>query len=302
VLQTAIELFHQQLLASIREGNTNQCTLTLVLSASIHLDPFQALGTGTWGFLWITEILNSRYTEDERYRMASHVVQLLGNHFSSADPEHPLDVQPTWIPPLVGFLLLYERFYTPGSPPYPRSITLHIISTIPFGTALLPLLTLALSPAHPLQSRSSTLKVFHRTMSGWFSQMGNVLDGDLEKFLQAVGDPFQFTPDPPLQDGQLADAADYDPMMVVVILIEFALSDLWRNHLRDSNFTSCEKTMSTEEGRRTVHELMVAHVWPDALRTPPNVVAAIARLEELQCSNTARVVRAWAQTAGLSVG
>ena len=54
--------------------------------------------------------------------------------------------------------------------------------------------------------------------------MENVLGGDLEKFLQAVGDPFQFTPDPPLQDGQLADAADYDPMMVVVILIEFALS------------------------------------------------------------------------------
>jgi len=255
------------------------------------------MGTGTLGFLWITEILNSRYSEGERYRMVSQVMQLLGNHFDSTDPEHPLEVQSTWIPPLVGFLSLYEGFCSADSPPHPRSITLRILSTATHFSTILPLLTLALLPAHPLQSRCSTLKIFHRSMSEWFSQKENVPDGDIESLLRAVGDPFQFALDPPLHDGRPVDAVDYDPMMVVVILIEFALSDPWRDHLRDSNFTSSEETTSTEEGRRAVLGYMVAHAWPESLRTPPNVIAAIRRLKELECLNTAEVVIAWARTA-----
>jgi len=250
------------------------------------------------GFLWITEILNSRYPEDGRYRMASQVMQLLGKHFDSMDPEYPIDVQPAWIPPLVDFLSLYEKFYPVDSPLYPRSIALHILSaTTHFSTTVLPLLTLALSPTHPLQSRSSALKVFHRSMSGWFSQ--NVPNGDIENLLRAVGDPFKFTPDPPLHDGRPVDAVDYDPVMVVVTLIEFALSDRWRSHLRDSNYTSCEVTTSTEEGRRAVLGCMVAHAWPESLRTPPDVIAAIRCLEELQYLNMVEVVVAWARTAGV---
>jgi len=299
-LREAIGLFHKRLLLSIAGGNADQHALTLVLSALVHLDPFQVTDTEERGFSWITEILSSKYPEDERYRMASKVVQLLGKHFDSTDPEHPLDVQYTWIPPLVGFLSLYERFYSADSPSYPRSIALRILSTTThFSTTILPLLTLALSPTHPLQSRSSTLKVFHRSMFGWFSQKENVPDGDIESLLQAVGDPFKFIPDPPLHDGRPVDAVDYDPVMVVVILIEFALSNLWRDHLRDSNFTSCEETTSTEEGRRAVLGHMVAHAWPESLCTPSNVIAAIRGLEELQCSNTAEVVIVWARTVGV---
>jgi len=258
------------------------------------------MGTGTLGFLWITQILNSRYSEGERYRMASQVVQLLGKHFDSVEPEHPISVQPAWIPPLMDFLLLHERFYTTDSPPYPGSIALHIPlspGSAQFGIKILSILASALSSTHPPQSRSWALKVFHRFMSGWFSQ--NVPDGDIEKLLRAVGDPLRFTPDPPLHDGRPVDTVDYDPVMVVVILIEFALSDRWRNHLHDSNFTSFENTMSTEQGRRAILGCMVAHAWPESLRTSPNVIAAIRHLEMLPCPNTANFVTMWAQAAGV---
>jgi len=306
----AINLFHQQFLLSIREGNAGQRALTLVLSALVHLDPFQVTGAGKWVFLWITEILNSKYPEDERYRMASQVVQLLGNHFCSMDPEHPLDVQPAWIPPLLDFLLLCEKFYTTDSPPYPGSTALYILSNSPgsahLNTTILPILTSTLSPTHPLQSRSSALKAFHRFIPGWFSsQMENIPEKDLDELLQAVGDPFQFTSDPPLDDRQPMDAANYNPMLAVVVLIGFASSDLWRNHLRRSNFTSCEEIVSTEEGLRTAFRSMTdtaAHVLPEFLSNPSKVTAAIRRLEELQCSSTAGVVAAWAQTAGASGG
>jgi len=262
------------------------------------------MGTGERGFLWITEILNSRYPEGECYRIASQVVQLLGNHFYSKDLEHPIDVQPAWIPPLVGFLSLHERLYTTDSPSYPGCIALRILSasrgSAHFGATILPFLTLALLPTHHHQSRSSALKVFHRFMSGWFSpQMENILDRDLENLLQAVGDPFQFTTDLPLQDGRPVGTADPEPTMAAVVLIKFASSDLWRNHLRRSNFTSCEEITSTEVGRRTVLGCMTAHTWPEFLCTPPKVIAAIRRLEELQCSNTAEVVIMWARTAGV---
>jgi len=303
-LREAIKLCHDRLLFSIREGNAGQNTLALVLSALVHLDPFQVKDTEERGFLWITEILNSTYPEDEHYRLASQVVHLLGKRFDSADPERPLNVQPTWVTPLVGFLSLYEKFHTIDSPPYPGSVAIRILSTNPgsadFCTKLLPILTLALSPTHPLQSRSSALKLFHMFMSGWFSpQMESVLDKDLDDLLQAVGDPFQSTTDLPLQDAKAVGTADREPMMAAVVLIGFASSDLWGNHLRRSNFTSCEEIMSTEEGRRTVLECMAACVWSEFLCTPSKVIAAIRRLEELQCSNTAEVVIMRARTSGV---
>jgi hypothetical protein len=50
---------------------------------------------------------------------------------------------------------------------------------------------------------------------------------------------------------------DYEPMMVEVVLIEFASSALWGGHLRGLNFGSCEEFLSTEEGRRNALSWML---------------------------------------------
>jgi len=125
---------------------------------------------------------------------------------------------------------------------------------------------------------------------------------DLDDLLQAVGDPFQFTLDLSLYDGQPVFTADYEPMMAAVLLIEFASSDLWRDHLRLSNFTSCEGVMSTEEGRRAALRCMfdtATRPLPEFLSTPTKIIAAVRCLEGLQCLNIAEVVITWAWTAGV---
>ncbi|KAF9643189.1 hypothetical protein BDM02DRAFT_3123756 [Thelephora ganbajun] len=239
--------------------------------------------------------------------MADRLVQLLGKHFDPNIPNEAPYIGSAWIPPLLDFLSLSERFYTTNTPPYPGFIALHILSTGPvhddFNVKILPVLTSTLLPTHPLQLRSLALKVFYRFMPGWFSsQMENVLYKDLNKLLQAVGDPLQFTPDLPLQDGKPVGTVDYDPTMAAVVLIEFASSDLWRNHLDRSNFASYEEIVSTEEGRRTALQLMLRtafNSWEGLLCTPTKITTAIRRLEELQCLNTAEVVTMWAWTIGV---
>ena len=187
----------------------NPRVITSILSALVHLDPFQAMGSGELGFLWIAKILNSNYAEDERYRMASQVVQSLGKYFCSKVLDYTLEVQPTWIPTLVDFLSLHEKFHTTNHPAYPRSIILRIPSTSPGPThismTILPILIMALSSINHLQLRSLALKVFHRSISAWFSShMGSILNEDLDKLFQAIGDPFQPTLPP-----------DHNPMMTV---------------------------------------------------------------------------------------
>ena len=207
----------------------------------------------------------------------------------------------------MNFLSLGEQFYSTASPPYPELTALRILSSIPgnfhLSAAILPVPAWTLIPAHPLKSRGLALAAFHRSMVGWFSsQMENIPDNDLDRFLQAVGDPFQF-PDLPLQDRRPVPTADYKPMGVAVILIEFASSDLWRNHLRRSNFASCEEILSTEEGRGDALKCMfhtATHSRLGLLRTPAKIIAAVRRLEELQCLNTAEVVILWAWTAGVA--
>jgi len=263
--------------------------------------------TGELGFLWISEIINSGYQEGGRYRMASQVVQLLEKYYYSEVLERPSDVRPAWTPPLLGFLSLSEKFYTTKPALHSGFIALHILSasypSADFGPVTLPVLASTLLPSHPLQSRNLALKVFHRFMSGWFSpQMENVLHEDLNKLLQAVGDPFQFTASPPLHAGSPVGTANYKPMKATVVLMEFASSDLWRNHLCRSNFTSCEETVSTEEGRGVALRCMLdtaTHSLPEFLCTPTKITAAIRRLEELQCLNTAEVVIMWAWTSGV---
>ena len=119
--------------------------------------------------------------------------------------------------------------------------------------------------------------------------MEAVSDEDRDKLLRAVDDPFQYP----------AGTVDCDPMMTAVVLIEFASSELWQKHLRESNFTSCEDIASKEEGRTTLRGMLdtVADEWLGLPRTPAKTTAAIKRLRELQCLNTVEVVITWAQAA-----
>jgi len=309
-LHTAFNHLHQQLQTSIQEGNVCPSNIVSVLKAFGHLNPFQIVDMAP-AFIWMTEILNSRYSELEHYWMARTVVQLLGNHFQQRSQGHFHNIQPTEVPPLLDFLLLCEKFYATESnateSPHPGSIALYLLSAIQkysdFSPAILPILLSTLLPTHPLQSRRLALKVFHRFMPGWFStQMENISYKNLNRLLQAVGDPFQFLQMP--TPGKLGPEwrPDDDPMNSVVVLIEFASSDLWRKHLHHSNFTSCEEVLSTEEGRKTAIHCMfrtASSLWQAFLHTPTKIITAIRCLEELQCLNTAEVVIMWAWTAGI---
>ena len=302
-LGTAILLFHQQLRRSIGEEEADPFCLTVFLSTLSHLDPFPIANNIEYGFSWIVDLLNSRYPDHERYTMASMVMQLLGKHIDSINS---WQLDPGWVSALMSFLSLGEKYYSTGSPPYPGLLALRVLLSSPgnldSGPMTLSILSSTLIPTHPLKSRSLALGIFHRFIIGWFSpHMESVPNKDLDKLLQAVGDPFLF-PDLLLQDGQPVVTADYKPMKAAVALIEFASSDLWRNHLRRPNFASCEEILSTEEGRRAALNCMfdmTAHSWSEFLCTPAKIIAAVKRLEELQCLNTAEVVILWAWTPGV---
>jgi len=256
------------------------------------------MGSERYGFLWVTDILNSGYPDDDRLEMASMVIQLLWKQLRSDDTGN---FPPSRIPPLLDFLSLCENL-----DPSEGSIALRILATSPeypdFCARILPVLVSILSPTHPLRSRGLALKIFHRFAAGWFSsEMESVLHKDLNQLLQAVGDPFQFS-DPPFQDGRRGIKTDFEPMVIVVVLIELVSSELWWNHLRRSNFTSCEAILSTEGGRRTALRCILetaARSRPEFLDTSTKIITTIKRLEELQCLNTAEAVILWAWTAGV---
>jgi hypothetical protein len=70
------------------------------------------------------------------------------------------------------------------------------------------------------------------------------------------------------------------------------------HHLRHSNFTTFEEVLSTEEGKRAAFEQMnEVERSQDFLPTAAKTVAAVERLEALQCLNTAEAVIMWAWTA-----
>lgn len=228
-------------------------------------------------------------------------MQLLGN-FQQKSSVCFYDIQYIEVPPLLNLLSLCEKFYTTEfnatESPHPGSIALCILSGIwecvDFGPTILPVLSSTLLPTHPLQFRSLALKVFHTLMPGWFlTQVESISYKNLGKLLQAVGDLFQFPPIPNPGKVDPKWRTKYEPMDSVVILMEFASLDLWRNHLCCSNFTSCEEVLSTEEGRRTAIHCMlhtVWSIWQVFLHTPAKIIMAIGHLEELQCLNTAEVV------------
>ena len=287
------------------EGNGDYYCLAHVLSSLVHLDPFRAMNSGELGFLWIKEILNSRYEERWREMMASEVVRILGRHFFRNGPASFIDVQPAWIPPLLGFLSLSEKL---GDIKFSESsgfIALRILVAsslfLGFYPAILPVLTSSLLPTHPLQARHLASNLFLALISGWFSSiMESIPSEDLNKLVQAVDDPFHF-PDLPLQDGKPVSPPHYDPTFATAVLIGFALSDLWRNHLRPSNFTTFEEVVSTRDGKSTAlgYMLGMTTLFPEFLWTGSRIAMAIRRLEELQCSNTAEVVIMWAWTVGI---
>ena len=265
------------------------------------------MGTPGLGFCWIAELLNSGYPERARYQMAGTIVVPLWKYFYPAVRKGSQYLQPVWMPPLIGFLSLCGKFYPAGYSRYPGVVALQILSFSircpELDPTILPVLASVLLPTHPLQSRRLALKIFCGLISEWLSfQTESVLDQDLDRFLRAVGDPFKFPSDPPLQNGQPAFTFNYDPMRAVVTLIEFASSDLWRNRLRHSNFASCEEIVSTEEGKRIALRSMLSAVsqsWLKFLYTPAKIAVATERLEELQCLNTAEVVTMWAWTIGV---
>ena len=152
-LKTAVLLFDQQFQASIRERNIVPYYLCSLPLAITHLDPFEVTGTEEMFFVWISKILDSRYPEKGRHLLASEIVQLLGRYYHRC--QYYTDIRSAWIPPLLKFLSLCESFPTIGSPPHPGLVALRILSIGPedadYGAALLPTLTLTLSPDHPLQ-------------------------------------------------------------------------------------------------------------------------------------------------------
>ena len=303
-MQAARNLFYKRLQITISKGEATKHAPTWALSALIHLDPHPFGDDIGLGLSWVTETLDSGYPERECFEMTGEVVRLLGKRFYSRD--FHASVRSAWVPPLIAFLSLNEKFYSPDSPPYPGYIALRILSASRgysgFCETLLPVLASTLKATHPLQSRCLALKIFHTFVSGWFSRTENVPDKDRGNLLEAIGDPFQFNPDLPLQDWKSLCGVDYEPMKAVVVLIEFASSELWRKHLRRSNFTSCEDIISTEEGRRSALRCMLNRAtdsWPDFIDTPATIIAAVRRLEELKCPNTAEAVILWAWTFGV---
>ena len=316
-LRAAILLFHEQLQRVIKEETADGHALTSVLSVLVHLDPFQTMDSGELGFSRITEILNSGYGE-ERERMAGQVVQSLGRHLFRTKPVSFIGGEPTWIPPLLGFLSLsnklgpeiptgYTPLYIPNTTRPPEFTALRILAASPgsadFGPALLPILHSTLLRSSRLDARCLALNVFQGFMSGWFSpKMEEIPSKDLNKLVQAVGNPFEFL-EPPLLDGKPVHPPDYDPMMATTILIEFASSHLWRKHLRRSSFASYEEILSTRGGKGTALRCMLYMVLsrhlPQLLSTATKIAVAIKRLEELQCWNTIEVVIMWAWTVGV---
>jgi hypothetical protein len=187
------------------------------------------------GFALIEEIFGSCFSEESCSQMAGIVVRLLGSRFRRLGI---LMWNPKKSDLLLDFLLLSEKFYAQTSPPFPESITLYLLSDMykstGFSAKILPILSSTLLPTNHLQSRSLAPEVFNKYSPGLLSlQMEKITADNLENLLRAVGDPFLFNRDT-LLDGLLA-GSDYEPISTAVVLIEFASSTLWQNHLRQSN-------------------------------------------------------------------
>ena len=306
-LFAAVDVLRGCLAEVIKEGHVQPGIVSSLLSTLGDLDLPQVVNLQEACVLWLRQILDSGYPEDMRYLMASSAVVFFGKQLGSPFAERFDHIHSAALRPLLDFLLLSERSYPTESPPYPGVIALRILSIETgrgdFDLAILPALTSTLLPTHPLQSRRLALKLFQRPNLGWLSPQAEAFSSvERARLLEAVGDPFEFTPDLPPQEGQPRVTTDYDPISSVALLIQLAGSDLWRDHLRSSNFASCEEVASTEEGRALVFRCMFE--WSTSIETEPldsvtKLVSAFRRLDELECWNTAEVILLWAWTDGL---
>jgi len=304
-LFTALDFLHRQLTAIIRAGSVRSGFISSTFSTLSDLGVPQVVNFQEVCISWIHEIVNSTYPEDERYSMANSAVSLLGRWFDppSSTGSSPR-VRATAIRPLLDFLRLSERLGPIGSPPYPGIIVLQAVLTTAedeyFDPEVLPVLTFMLPPTNPLRSRALGLRLFQQPGFEWRSLQAEAFSCiDRARFLDAIGDPFQFTPDPPPQDEQSTTATSYDPMWIAILLVEFASSDLWRSHLRPSNFASCENIISTEGGRDNAFRCMIQRgvsVRTGPLNSLGKLGLAIRRLEELECWNIADAMILWACT------
>ena len=287
---------------AIREGTTGLRGPGYVLSALRHFDLFQILVIRRLWLSWMTDILGSGCGALERYKVAGKVVELFWEQQKLRVLFDRSKEDPSTIPPLLGFLRLGEEVGWGVDTSLPGVLTLRIlswsISSDGSGPTVLPILASVLRPTHHLRSRKTALKAFCQFGSGWLSsQMENVSSVDRAGLLHAVGDPFQSTPDPAphheLQDQRYAFDDQYNPMDVATILIEFAASDLWRNHLRHSNFVSCEDVIFTAEGGKSAFKYPQQIITPRRfllLRTPAQIISVIDCLEALRCPRTAEAI------------
>ena len=292
---------------AIADHTIDLWVITKIFWALSYFDPSQITTIQKLCVLWLNDILNSGFTVVGQYWLAKGVVKLAWGQVKCMISGGERFDRTAWVSPLLGFLELCDaqEIYQIMGQPAPGALALQILSAGEgcgdFNRKILPILTSTLTPAHPLSSRRSALIVFHRFIPEWFSQMERIPNKDCARLLQAVGDPFQFTPDTTLQEEWQARMDDYKPREVVAILLEFASSDLWKNHLCHSNFASCEEVTSTLEGKWSMFYSIrfVAQTWEQLLCTPTKIITAIECLEQLQCLNTAEVVLMLAWSVGV---
>jgi len=222
-------------------------------------------------------------------------MELLRNRLDSPPPEGFPEVDPGSVPHLLGFLRLSERYHGDMHWSYPGATALRLLSDGVSGTSryevIVPVISAALLPTHPLQSRVFALKIFQRCGTEWFSpKFDSFSTVDRVTLLKAVGDPFDFLPATPSD----AERFGYEPMTAAVLLIKLLATDLWRDHLQYTNFSTCESITSTEQGRELA--LTCIRELEEFLNSPTDVIAVTRRLKGLGCWNTAETILLWAWT------
>ena len=304
-LFTALDCLRKQLITIIKAGNAENVPSGIIsstLSTLSDLNVSRVANIQDACISWIDEIFNSTYLEGEQYSMASSAVALLGARFDPPPPpsiEFTSDDRATAVRPLLDYLLLSEGHRPTESPQDLEAIALQAIYATAehkyFDPKALDVLAHTL-PTHRL--RSLALGLFQQPGFEWWSLPADVIaDVDRASLLEAVGDPFQFdTPDPTPQGRGPIAATSYEPMRTITLFIEFTSSDLWKGHLRHSNFASCEEKVSTQEGRGTAFGYMDERksIRAGPFNSTASLILAAKRLEELGCWDTAEVVMAWA--------
>ena len=304
-LFTAIDVLRDRLAIVIMEGRVQPDVINESISTLSDLDLPQAANIQEACISWLRRILDSGYPEDTRYLMASTVVIYFEKQLSSPSATRLDRIYSAALRPLLDFFLLGERFHHTESPPYPTTIALRMLVIGThwgyFNLAILPALTSALLPTHPLQLRRLALQLFQRPGFRWTSPQAEAFSSvERARLLEAIGDPFECIPHLPPHNGQLLKVTtDYNPELSMALLIGFAGSDIWRDHLHPSNFTSSEEAASTEEGRGRVFQCMFEQILKTGtgpLYSATKFISALRCLEGMECWNTAEVVILWTWT------